>query len=327
MSIATVDPAPPPHAARRFGTGIALALGGSTLFSAKAVVIKLAYRYGVDAVTLITLRMVLALPLFAIALAWSARRAPPLALRDHLRLAALGLVGYYAASFLDFLGLRYVSAGLERLILYLSPSLVLLFSAVLLRRPVRRVELAALAVSYAGIAVVAWHDVSLHGADLPRGAALVFGSAVCYALYLLLSGEIVQRVGAIRLTSYAMCVSTAACVAQFLATEPLAALHLPLAVYRLSLVNALACTVLPVFAVMLAVERIGSPRTSIASMIGPVATIALAWALLDEPVSTAQLAGTALVIAGIALMSAYDRRRPPAAPGPSRGTLRDSGSM
>ena len=286
-----------------FAAGLALAIGGSILFSGKAVVIKLAYRYGVDATTLIALRMGFSLPFFVAALFWSSRGAQPFSRADHARLIVIGLLGYYAASYLDFLGLQYVTAALERLILYLSPTLVVILSALFLRQRFGRYEWSALALCYGGILLVFWHDVSLAGGQVLLGAALVFASAVCYAIYLIVSGELVRRLGAIRLTAYAMCVSTFAVVAQFAVLIPVSALRQPQGVYWLSLLNAVLCTVLPVFAMMLAVERIGASRASMASMIGPVSTIALAYLFLDERITVWQLAGTALVLIGIYVLT------------------------
>jgi drug/metabolite transporter (DMT)-like permease len=285
-------------------------MAGSILFSAKAIVVKLAYRYGVDATTLITLRMVLSAPFFVIAYGWSSRGKLPLTSTDHLRLIVIGFFGYYAASYLDFLGLKYVTAGLERLILYLNPTIVLLLSALFLHRRLTRTDWLALILAYSGIVAVFWHDVSFDGDGVALGTALVFGSAISYAIYLVLAGELVRRLGAIRLTSYAMLVSTCAVSVQFIVLNPFTALAQPAPVYWLSLFNAIFCTVLPVFAIMLAVERIGAGHASLASMIGPVSTIALAFVFLGERISVWQLLGTALVLAGIGVLS---RRQP--APG------------
>jgi drug/metabolite transporter (DMT)-like permease len=287
---------------------MSLAIAGSVLFSGKAIVVKLAYRYGVDPATLLALRMAFSLPFFIAAYAWSARGAPALATTDHLRLIAIGLLGYYAASYLDFLGLQHISAALERLILYLSPTLVLLMSALFLGKRFDRRDVSALALAYAGIVLAFWHDARFEGGRVALGSALVFGSAFCYAAYLVLSGQLVRRVGAIRLTSYAMTVSALAVFAQFLLLNPMTSLAQPLPVYWLSLFNAVLCTVLPVFATMLAVERMGAGRTSLAAMVGPVATIGLAYIFLGEAVSAWQVAGTALVLTGVYVLSRADLR-------------------
>jgi drug/metabolite transporter (DMT)-like permease len=292
-----------------FLSGLALAVAGSVMFSAKAIVVKLAYRHGVDAETLLALRMLMSVPFFAFALWWTSRGAARLSRREHLLLVAVGVLGYYLASYFDFLGLQYISAALERLILYLNPTLVLLLSVLVLRRPVTRFDVVALLLSYGGILLVFWHDVRLDAEGVAAGAALVFASAACYAVYLVVSGELVRKVGAIRLTAYAMCVATVGVVAQFALLRPLASLAQPAPVLWLSVVNAVLCTVLPVFATMMAVARIGAGPVSLAGMIGPVSTIALGFVFLGEPVSGWQLAGTALVLAGVFVLS----RRPGAA--------------
>jgi drug/metabolite transporter (DMT)-like permease len=245
---------------------------------------------------------------------FASRGAPPLAAGEHARLVAIGLLGYYAASFLDFLGLQYVSAALERLILYLTPTIVLAISAVWLRKAITRLDALALALSYGGILLAFWHDVSLAGSGVALGAVLVFGSAVCYALYLVLSGELVRRVGAIRLVAYAMCVASAACIAQFLLVNPLASLAQPAPVYWLTAANAVFSTVIPVFATMLAVARIGAGNAALAGTVGPVATILLGYVFLGEAISGWQLAGTALVLAGVFALSRKGAPRARSAP-------------
>jgi drug/metabolite transporter (DMT)-like permease len=284
-------------------TGIALAMVGSVLFSGKAIVVKLAYRYGVDAATLIALRMLFAAPVFAVVYFLSGRMSGPLSLLDHLRVGAIGLVGYYGASYLDFLGLQYVTAGLERLILYLNPTLVLLLTVVVFARRPNRRDYISFVLAYTGIGLALWHDLSLNGEYVMRGVALVFASAICYAVYLTGSGELVARIGAIRLTAHAMLAATAGVVIQCFVLDARAITEQPAEVYWLSAANALLCTVVPVFATMIAVERIGAGRTSIAAMIGPVSTILLAWIFLGEGMSAWQGAGTVFVLAGIVLMT------------------------
>ncbi|MDL1862421.1 DMT family transporter [Betaproteobacteria bacterium PRO7] len=309
--------APTSHAAPAAGaftTGLLLAIAGAVLFSAKAILVKLSYRYGVDAVTLIALRMAFSVPFFAFALWFASRGAPRLSGGEHARLVLIGLLGYYAASFLDFLGLQYVTAALERLILYLTPTIVLVISAVWLRKAITRLDAIALALSYGGIVLAFWHDVSFAGSNVALGAALVFGSAVCYALYLVLSGELVRRVGAIRLVAYAMCVASTACIVQFLLVNPLASLAQPAPVYWLTAANAVFSTVIPVFATMLAVARIGAGNAALAGTVGPVATILLGYLFLGEAISGWQLAGTVLVLAGVFVLSRKGAPRARSAP-------------
>jgi drug/metabolite transporter (DMT)-like permease len=284
-------------------SGLAIAITGAILFSAKAVVAKLIYRYQIDAVTLIAFRMLFSLPFFAAIALWKSRTEAPLEPGLLLKIVLLGLLGYYLSSFLDFLGLQYISAGLERLILFLTPSFVLLLSIFFLKKKISLLEWAALGTAYSGTVLVFLHDVRLGGNNVVLGSGFVLASAVSYALYLLLSGELVRRVGAMRLVAYAMCVSSAACIGQFFLLRPVSMLVQPQGVYGLSLVNAVFCTVLPVCMTMIAVDRIGAPATSQAGMIGPVSTLFLGYALLGESITGIQLAGTALVLAGIYLVS------------------------
>jgi drug/metabolite transporter (DMT)-like permease len=286
-----------------FLTGLAIAIAGAILFSTKAIVAKLIYRYHVDAVTLIAFRMLFSLPFFLAVAMWKMHTEIPLSHVERVRIVVLGLIGYYLSSFLDFLGLQYITAGLERLILFLTPSFVLLISVLFLKKKISRLEWIALATSYFGMVLVFIHDARVGGANVLLGGAFVFGSAVTYALYLLASGEMVRRVGALRLVSYAMCVSSAACILQFIVLRPMATLIQPMQVYGLSIFNAIFCTVLPVFMTMIAVARIGAGTTSQAGMIGPVSTLFLGAIILDEPITGIQLAGTALVLTGIYLLS------------------------
>ena len=292
-----------PSERKIFLTGLAIAILGAILFSTKAIVAKLIYRYPVDAVTLIAFRMLFSLPFFAVIAIWQARVSQPLTRAERIRIVILGLIGYYLSSFLDFIGLQYISAGLERLILFLTPSFVLLISILFLKKKISRLEWIALAISYSGTVLVFLHDARRGGSQVQLGALFVLGSAITYALYLLFSGEMVKRVGAIRLVAYAMCVSSAACIGQFFILRPALALVQPSAVYGLSLINAVFCTVMPVFLTMVAVARIGAGTTSQAGMIGPVSTLLLGAVVLNEPITGIQLSGTVLVLVGIYLLS------------------------
>ena len=216
----------------------------------------------------------------------------------------LGFCGYYLASFLDFAGLQYVSASLERLILYLYPTLVLLLGIVLYGQRASRHQWMGMAVSYAGVVAVFAHEVRLTGADVGLGAALVFGSAVSYALYLSYSGELVRRLGALRLVGLASCVACLLCVGQFALLRPVSVVaELGAEVWWLSVLNASLCTVLPVVLVMLSIERIGSALASQAGMVGPMSTLVMAALVLDEPLSPWLLLGTALVMSGVFICS------------------------
>lgn len=301
MSSTALSPSISPR--RAYLAGLLLAVVGAIFFSAKAIVAKLMYRYHVDAVMVISLRMMFSLPMFAVLAFWQARNSPPLAGRDYAKIVFLGLIGYYLSSFLDFLGLQYISAGLERLILFLTPSFVLLISFTFYKRKVGLIEWGALLVSYLGTALVLQHDINTGGNNVVLGSVLVLGAAISYALYLIFSGELVRRVGAMRLVAYAMCVSSVACIIQFFVLRPASALVQPVEVYQLSLINAVFCTVLPVCLTMVAVSRIGAPSAAQAGLVGPVSTLFLGAMLLDEPITAIQLTGTALVLSGIYLLS------------------------
>ncbi|WP_395402174.1 DMT family transporter [Pseudoduganella sp. UC29_106] len=301
MTTSTTTPSQSGARAAYLG-GLAIAVGGAVLFSTKAVVAKLLYRYHIDAVTLIAFRMLFSLPIFAAVAIWKMRTEAPLSKADAWRLVGLGLIGYYLSSFLDFLGLQYISVGLERLILFLTPTFVLLISSTWLKQHISRKQWLALMLSYGGIVLVFVHDLQ-GGGNVALGSSLVLGSALAYGIYLLASGEMVKRLGSLRLVAYAMCVSSVACIGQFFLLRPASLLIQPMPVYWLSLVNGIFCTVMPVFMTMTAVQRVGAGVASQAGMIGPVSTLFLGAVILSEPVTSWQLAGTALVLAGIYTLS------------------------
>ena len=288
-------------AEKSIGPGLILATLGAIAFSGKAIIVKLAYRYGVDAVTLIMLRMLFALPLFLVMAWWAGRGKPALSRRDWLGVLGLGFSGYYLASFLDFAGLAYITASLERLILYLNPTLVLLFGWLLYRRRITRVQMAGMAISYLGVLLVFGHEVTLgQGAAEAWGALLVFASAVSYAAYLVASGEFVKRLGSLRLVGLATSVACLLCIAQYLVLRPVGAVFdVAPQVIWLSVLNASVCTALPVLAVMMAIERIGAPMAAQTGMVGPMSTILMGVVILGEPFTPWIAAGTLLVIAGI----------------------------
>lgn len=307
---------PPLSERRLFLSGIGLAAIGAVCFSGKAILAKLLYREGLDAVDVLALRMQLSVPFFLLVAAWTWRQAPRLKARDLLRCIGLGLIGYYASSMLDFMGLQYITAGLERLILFLTPSFVLLLNRLVLKRAVSGAQWLSLGVAYAGIVLVFQHDLSVGADDVALGAALVLASAVTYAVYLLLSGELLKRVGTLRLVALAMTASSVAALLQYGVLRPFASLfQQSAAVWQLSLLNATLCTVAPVFLTMLAVARIGAGPAAQTGMVGPVSTLFLGAWLLAEPITPLQLAGTALVIGGIVLLT-LQRPQPPLPPAP-----------
>jgi drug/metabolite transporter (DMT)-like permease len=304
-STASTASAATPQPARAVWPGLMLATLGAIAFSGKAIIVKLAYRHGVDAVTLIMYRMLFALPMFLLLAWWAGRGKPALTTRDKLAVLGLGFTGYYLASFLDFAGLAYISASLERLILYLNPTLVLLMGWLLFKRRVTQRQLIALAVSYCGVLLVFGHEVTLVGSHVALGAALVFGSAASYAVYLVYSGEEVRRLGALRLTGLATTVACGLCIVQFIVLRPMSALIVAPEVIWLSLLNATVCTFAPVLMVMMAIERIGAAVAAQTGMIGPMSTILMGVLILGEPFTVWVAAGTLLVLAGIWLLAKW----------------------
>jgi drug/metabolite transporter (DMT)-like permease len=286
--------------------GLLLATFGSIAFSGKAIIVKLAYRHGVDAVTLIMYRMLFALPMFLLLAWWAGRGRPALARRDWLAVAGLGFCGYYLASFLDFAGLAYVTASFERLVLYLNPTMVLLLGWLLFNRRANARQLLALAVSYSGVLLVFGHELQIEGSRVMLGAALIFGSALSYAIYLVYSGEVVRRLGSLRLTGLATTVACVLCIVQFLLLRPVsAATSVAPEVIWLSVLNATVCTFAPVLMVMMAIERIGPTLAAQTGMIGPMSTILMGVLLLGEPFTPWVAAGTALVLAGVWLLTRW----------------------
>ena len=285
--------------ASKFSSGLLLAAAGSIAFSGKAIIVKLAYRHGVDAITLVMFRMLFAVPFFIAMAWWAGRHQAPLTRNDWWGVWGLGFSGYYLSSYLNFLGLEYISASFERLILYLNPTLVLLLGWVLYKRKITFRQGMAMAVSYSGVLLVFGHEVSLVGDNIALGALLVFGSAVTYAIYLTYSGQLVQRLGSLRLAGLATTVACFFCILQFVLLKPLSALNVEPDVMWLSLLNAIVCTVLPVLMVMMAIERIGPGLTSQIGMIGPLSTLSMGAFFLNETFNLWILMGTVLVLGGV----------------------------
>ena len=284
---------------KKIATGLLLGILGAMAFSGKAIIVKLAYRHGVDAVTLIMYRMLFALPIFTLMAWWSGRGKPALTRKDWLGVLGLGFTGYYLASFLDFAGLSYISASLERLILYINPTLVLLLGLVLYKRKIQRLQMLGMLISYGGIMLVFGHEITLEGGHVALGSALVFLSAVSYAVYFSFSGELVQRLGSIRLVGLATTVACLLCIAQFVILRPWSAALVAPEVIWLSVLNATLCTAVPVLMVMMAIERNGAGMAAQAGMVGPVSTILMGVVILGEPFTAWVAAGTAMVLLGI----------------------------
>jgi drug/metabolite transporter (DMT)-like permease len=289
-----------------FLPGVLILVVANVCFSAKAVLVKLLYRYGVDVESVIALRMLLAFP-FYFGIAWYLYRRTEnvrLTRREWLAISGLGILSYYVSSMLDFWGLQYVTAGVERLVLYTYPTLVLLLSAVLFHRRITRAQVGALALTYFGVFLVFAAEKGLGDQrDLVRGGLLVFGCAVTYSFYVVFTGHYAQKVGSAKFTCYAVMAATIPALLQSFWHNRLDIFHFPAPVYTLSAWLAVVATVIPTFLIVEGIRRVGANNSGIIGFVGPVATIGLGYVFLGEPVTWIQLAGTAVVLLGIALLT------------------------
>lgn len=286
--------------------GFIITFSGAVLFSTKAIIVKLAFKHtGMDALSLLALRMLFALPFYVVA-AWVTSRAKdavPLTARQWAAVIFLGLFGYYLSSLFDFVGLQYVTAGLERLILFLYPSFAVLINALVFKQAVSRLQKAALLLTYAGIAFAYWGElhIDVGNPDLLRGSLLIFLCSLTFAMYIAGSGKVIPEVGASRFTAYAMLAATTGIFAHFafagnMHSGGIRAIH---GWYGFLL--AVVATVLPSFMISDGTKRIGSSNVAIISAIGPVSTIVQAYFVLGEPLFMKQIAGTVMVITGVLL--------------------------
>lgn len=297
-----------------YSLGLWLAVISAFGFSFKAILIKLAYalpqQAPVDAVTLLALRMLFALPFFLLLFRASGNQNKPMSRKDFAVVIILGIVGYYGASLFDFLGLVYISAGLERVILFSYPLLTLLFDAVFSGRKIRRYEKLAVLISYFGIALTFVHDMDAAGIhkQVWIGGGFIFLSALCYAFYLSGGRHLIARYGSAKFACSAMIISTAATLTHFGTSHPLSDLIQPWEIYLLAFVMGVFSTVMPVLALAAAIRRIGSSPAALISSLGPVLTIFFGWLILNEAISLLQIGGTLLVIGGIWLASEKGRK-------------------
>lgn len=287
--------------------GLSIAALAAILFSFKAIVAKWLYVHGVDATTVISLRLAFAGPVFFMVAIVQSHRANAVVMnrKDWGQIVLLGFLGYYLSSFLDFWGLEFIPAALERLILFLTPTIVALLSLIFLKKVITRRQWQALALSYAGVIFVLWDQLSFGALPLRAaaiGASLCFAACLSYSVYLILSGEMVNRLGSLRLAALALSISSVLTAIHYTLFAQQNILQLSAPVYALSAANAVFCTIAPVFLTMTAISQIGAARTSQLSMLGPVSLVFLGGWLLDEHISGAQVLGTAVVLIGVSWM-------------------------
>lgn len=279
-------------------------------FSAKAVIVKLMYRYEIDTQSVIALRMLFALPFYALSAFYGSLRSPypPLTLRQWAAISGLGILSYYVSSMLDFWGLQYVSAGVERLVLFSYPTMVLVLSAFLFKRRILPVQYLAMALTYSGIVLVFAAEQGFGAQrDVLRGVGLVLACAFTYSFYVVFTGEYVHKVGSLRFTSYAVLAATAPALIQSALHNGLNLWHFPMPVYTLALWLAVVATVIPTFLIVEGIRVVGAANSGIIGFVGPVSTLALGYWFLQEPVGGMQMLGTAIVLLGIGIISRYGK--------------------
>ena len=288
-------------------TGILVSILGAVCFSTKAVVVKLAYlEYPVDAITLLAIRMLFSLPFFLVSAMVTSNKKDNVKFtsKQWMQIALLGCFGYYASSLLDFAGLKFVSAGIERLILFIYPTFVLLISAIWFKRSVRKIEWIAVAITYVGLFVAFASEATLQGGEnFYLGSAYIFICAFTYAIYIAGSGSLIPVVGAVKFNSYAMSFAAGAVIIHFMFSSTQSVVGLPFSIYGYGFFMAVVSTVIPSYLVSISIKRLGANTTAIIASIGPVSTIIQAYWLLGEPVSAMEIAGTGFILLGILLIS------------------------
>ena len=277
---------------------------GAIGFGSKAIIVKMMYRYGVDTISTLTLRMLFSMPFFFIVLMYNYKRAPlsSFSKKDKILIPIMGFVGYYGSSLLDFLGLQYISAGLERLILFIYPTIVILLTAFIFKKQITRNQIYALIMTYLGIGLALVTDFSFTGEYFVLGASFIFGSAFTYSIYLVGSGRIIPRIGSILYTSYIMLIATVCILVHYLIVNKSGLWDFPAEVYELNIWMAIVATVAPAFLTAEGIRLIGSDNMAIVGTIGPISTIIMANIFLGEPIEFWQVIGTLLVLVGVLLI-------------------------
>jgi drug/metabolite transporter (DMT)-like permease len=290
----------------KYWIGAGLVLIGAVGFSAKAVIIKMSYQYPVDFVSLLSLRMLFSMPFYAL-VAWSLTQKTDhtsLTKQQWVSLATLGILGYYVASILDFWGLQYITASVERLILFIYPTIVLVASAIMFKRKITGIQYLSLVLTYLGIYCAFAADIAAGvQQNLAKGAVLIFLSAFTYAIYLVFSGNMIPKVGSVKFTCYAMLFAGVAVLINCQLVNGLDLFHFPKQVYYLSFLMAIIATVVPTFMVAEGMNLIGASNTSLIAAVGPISTIVLAYFVLGERVASMQIVGTIIVLIGVLMIS------------------------
>jgi drug/metabolite transporter (DMT)-like permease len=290
---------------KTFISGILIGILGIVLFSSKAVMVKLAYLYQVDALSLLLLRMVFSFPFYlVIAMIYSRKENPSVIVKnDYYWVVFFGLVGYYLSSYFDFVGLQYIKASLERIILFLYPTIIIAFNKLFFKKPINSAQALAILLTYIGIVITFWGEVVISGADTYLGGFFILLCAITYAAYLVGSGWLIPKFGVVKFTSYAMIVSCFCVFIHFGLFSSVDIFGLQWEVYLLGFLIAIFATVIPSFLVSESINRINSSNFAVIAGFGPISTIILAGIFLNEVLTLLQLFGALIVIFGILLVS------------------------
>ncbi|MEM7207862.1 MAG: DMT family transporter [Pseudomonadota bacterium] len=286
--------------------GLYFALAGAITFSLKPILIKLVYQHGVATETLMALRMAFAFPIFLIVGWYSSRRTAKTRTLDKryiLYSMAVGILGYYGAAYFDLLGLTYITAQFERMLLFIYPTFVCFLAWLIFSEKISRRLLLALPLSYGGVVLIFLHDFSSLGSDAITGSVLVLASALCFAVYFLFSKPCISQLGSAMFTCIAMGTASVVIGVHFAFTRPIDDLFLPTPVLMLTMLIGVVATALPAFLISAAIGRIGASQTSVITSIGPIATAALAVSLLGESFTIYHAAGMAMTLGGIVYLS------------------------
>ncbi|WP_062058555.1 DMT family transporter [Aquimarina longa] len=284
--------------------GIILAITGIVLFSAKAVLVKLAYRFDISSEHLLLFRMLFSLPVYSVlAVLNKPLNKEKIKKNDYLWIFFFGFIGYYLASYFDFLGLQYIKAGLERIILFIYPTLVIIISKLFLKKVITNQQLVAILITYVGVVVTFWGEFQVETSNIALGVFLIFLSALTYAIYLVGSGWLLPKFGVVAFTSYAMIVSSGCIIIQYLIFDRQDIMGYPLELYLICIVMSIFSTIIPSYLVSAAISKLGASDFSIIASLGPVSTIILAYFFLGENLSLTQGVGAIIVIFGVYIVS------------------------
>lgn len=291
--------------------GILFVLAGAALFSIKAILVKIGYQQGMDGTTLLTLRMAFALPFFiTMAFMGKTSKVSLYTAKTHWKeIFFLALLGYYLSSYFDFMGLKYINAGMERLIVFTYPTMVVVLSAIYLKQSITQKILISLFFTYLGIGLIFLNKETESNPNLYWGSFLVFASAFCYAVYLVGSNKLITKIGSFHYTAYVMSVSCLIMILHFFINKPTNIFHLNIAYYQIGILLAILTTVIPTFLLAEGIKIIGASKTALVASIGPVVTIFLGYWILNETISEYEILGTLLVISGVLWISIEKRNK------------------